>query len=229
MITVFLSIISIIISLISLISTICSRIYQKNKDNKLLKPQLFLESQKMQTVDYIGIDLEIDGYEKLKEYELLLKFTNIGETRIVDLAITLDVRKNDTFNYLLKKALEENNNNFYLEKDENGNLSYSWDRIFGMLEKTEKNLSVLESGNSFELQLPNIFSALLLGSMYSYRQGFNTTDSIIEFDMYISYKHALSKKNKYEKIKKTIPVNITLKNMIQGPHVVYDSIIFEQL
>ncbi|ELD8129097.1 hypothetical protein QJJ96_002362, partial [Staphylococcus pseudintermedius] len=126
----------------------------------------------MQTVDYIGIDWEIDGYEKLKEYELLLKFTNIGETRIVDLAITLDVRKNDTFNYLLKKALEENNNNFYLEKDENGNLSYSWDRIFGMLEKTEKNLSVLESGNSFELQLPNIFSALLLGSMYSYRQGF---------------------------------------------------------
>jgi|SRR5699024_8187601 len=229
MVTVCLSIISVIISLISLSSSIRSRIYQKNKDNMLLKPQLFLESQKKQTTDYIGINWEIESYKKLKDYKVLLKLTNIADAKIIDLSVSVNVRKNDIFDYLLEKALEEKENNIYLEKDIFGNVHYSWDKIFGMPEKTEIKLPVLEGGELFELELPEIFSALLLGSMYSYRKGFKKTDSKIEFDINISYNHAFSKKNKYVKIEKIFPVNITFENMIQGPYIVYDSIIFEQL
>ncbi|AIL59226.1 TPA: hypothetical protein L5Z22_002933 [Staphylococcus aureus] len=74
MFSICLSVISIIIAIVSLISSIRSRIYQKTKDNKLLRPQLLLEAQKKQATDYIGIDFEIEGYEKLKDYNVLLKF-----------------------------------------------------------------------------------------------------------------------------------------------------------
>ncbi|WP_262345721.1 hypothetical protein [Staphylococcus aureus] len=33
-----------------------------------------MEAQKKQATDYIGIDFEIEGYEKLKDYNVLLKF-----------------------------------------------------------------------------------------------------------------------------------------------------------
>ncbi|WP_204313812.1 hypothetical protein, partial [Raoultella planticola] len=83
----------------------------------LLRPQLFLESQNKQTVDYIGINLDIGGYEKLQEYDVLLTFINTTQVRIIDLSVSIDVRKNDTFDYLLSKALEEKENNFDIEKD----------------------------------------------------------------------------------------------------------------
>ncbi|EWR08733.1 hypothetical protein Q132_02830, partial [Staphylococcus aureus M1124] len=44
MFSICLSVISIIIAIVSLISSIRSRIYQKTKDNKLLRPQLLLEA-----------------------------------------------------------------------------------------------------------------------------------------------------------------------------------------
>ena len=78
MFSICLSVISIIIAIVSLISSIRSRIYQKTKDNKLLRPQLLLEAQKKQTTDYIGIDFEIEGYEKLKDYNVLLNFLHLG-------------------------------------------------------------------------------------------------------------------------------------------------------
>lgn len=227
--TIIISVGSLVISIFSLINSLVTRNYQKKKDSKILKPQLFLESQKKQTTDYIDIDWEIDGYEKLQEYAVFLKFINITDVKIVDLSISVDVRKDDTFDYLLQKALEETENNFYLEKDESGNDSYSWDKVLGLVEKTEERLSVLEGGGSFDLYLPSIFSALLLGSMYSNRKGFKKSDSKIEFDINISYKHGFSKKDEYVEIKKTFAVNITYEHMIQGPHVVYDSIVFEQL
>ncbi len=36
--------------------------------------------------------------------------------RIIDLSVSIDVRKNDTFDFLLSKALEEKENNFDIEK-----------------------------------------------------------------------------------------------------------------
>ena len=63
--------------------------YQRKKDNILLRPQLFLESQNKQTVDYIGIDWDIDGYEKLQEYDVLLKFINTTKVRITDLSVSI--------------------------------------------------------------------------------------------------------------------------------------------
>ena len=41
-----------------------------------------------------------------------------------------------------------------------------------MPETTNVQQSILEGGNSFEIELPGIFSALLLGAMYSYRMDF---------------------------------------------------------
>lgn len=227
--TIIISVGSLVISIFSLINSMVTRNYQTKKDSKILKPQLFLESQKKQTTDYIGIDWEIDGYEKLQEYAVFLKFINITDVKIVDLSISVDVRKDDTFDYLVQKALEETENNFDLEKDESGNNTYGWDKVLGLVEKTEERLSVLEGGDSFDLYLPSIFSALLLGSMYSYRKGFKKSDSKIEFDINISYKHGFSEKDEYVKIKKTFAVNITYEHIIQGPYVVYDSIVFEQL
>lgn len=229
MFSICLSVISIIIAIVSLVSSIRARIYQKTKDNKLLRPQLLLESQKKQTTDYIGIDFEIDGYEKLKDYNVLLKFFNNTDAKIIDLSVSVKVLRNETFFYLLDKALEEKDNNFYCETDEFGNIVYTWDKIFGMPETTNVQQSILEGGNSFEIELPGIFSALLLGAMYSYRMDFKKANSVIEFEVDISYNHALTKKNKYVKIKEIIPVTITFNNMIQGPYVLYDSFIFKQL
>lgn len=229
MITICLSIISIIIATISLISSINSRIYQKNKDNKLLRPQLLLESQRKQITDYIGIDYEVEGYKKLNEYSVYLKFFNNTDAKIIDLDVSLNVVKNKTFEFLLDKALEEKDNNFYSELDESGKISYSWDKVFGMTESTKTQHSILEGGNSFELELPVIFSGLLLGAMYSHRNGFKLTDSVIDFELNISYNHAFTKKNEYVNIRETVPVTITFDNVIQGPFVVYNSFIFKQL
>ncbi|MGT2610660.1 hypothetical protein ACVQ92_13570 [Staphylococcus aureus] len=36
-----------------------------------------------------------------------MTFINTTQVRIIDLSVSIDVRKNDTFDYLLSKALEE--------------------------------------------------------------------------------------------------------------------------
>lgn len=231
MITICLSIFSSIIALISLFSSIRARKYQKNKDNNLLKPQLLLESQKKSIIDYIGINSDIEGQKKLERYNVLLNLINITEVKIIDLFVSINVVKNDTFKYLLDKALKEKENNFYSEIDAFGKIFYSWDKVFGMPEQTEKKVSILEGGKSFELELPGIFSALLLGAMYANRKNFKKNDFEIEFDINISYNHALTKKNKYVKIKETFPVRIVFVNtdILQGPYAIYDSFIFKQL
>ncbi|MGT2398342.1 hypothetical protein ACVPOR_17005 [Staphylococcus aureus] len=50
------SCISLGISIFALGISIYTVFYQRKKDNNLLRPQLFLESQNKQTVDYIGIN-----------------------------------------------------------------------------------------------------------------------------------------------------------------------------
>ncbi|MGV1143075.1 hypothetical protein ACV56Z_00105 [Staphylococcus aureus] len=47
------------------------------------------------------------------------------------------MRKNDTFDYLLSKALEEKENNFDIETNMFGNDTYGWDKVFG-LEKQQR-------------------------------------------------------------------------------------------
>ncbi|CAC6063918.1 hypothetical protein [Staphylococcus aureus] len=122
------------------------------------------------------------------------QFFNNTDAKIIDLSVSVNVLKNETFYYLLDKALEEKDNNFYCETDKSGNIFYTWDKVFGMPETTNVQQSILEGGNSFEIELPGIFSALLLGAMYSYRMDFKKTNSVIEFEVDISYNHALTKK-----------------------------------
>ncbi|HCY5929552.1 TPA: hypothetical protein O1Z59_002646 [Staphylococcus aureus] len=221
--------ISLGISIFALGISIYTVFYQRKKDNNLLRPQLFLESQNKQTVDYIGINLDIGGYEKLQEYDVLLTFINTTQVRIIDLSVSIDVRKNDTFDYLLSKALEEKENNFDIEKDMFGNDTYGWDKVFGLEETTKEKISVLDGGDSFELRLPSIFSALLLGAMYLNRNDFTESNFTIDFDVKILYNHDFANKGKYVCINKTVSVNITYERAIQGPWVVYDSIIFDKL
>ncbi|UXU63324.1 hypothetical protein [Staphylococcus agnetis] len=221
--------ISLLISIISLSVSLYTVFYQKKKDNNLLKPQLYLEPQKKLTVDYIGTGLNIGSYEKLQEYDVLLKFINTSQAKIVDLSVSIDVQRNENFQFLLNKALEEKENNFEIEKDIYGNDTYGWDKLFGLDETTKEEIAVLDGGDSFELKLPSIFAALLLGSMYLNRNEFKKSDFTIDFDIKILYTHAFSNKNKYVGINKTIPVNITYERAIQGPRVVYDSIIFDKL
>ncbi|KAF3301358.1 hypothetical protein FPV21_03480 [Carnobacterium sp. PL12RED10] len=221
--------ISFVISIIALGVSIYNVFYQRKKDNNLLKPQLFLESQNKQTLDYIGIDLDIGSYEKLQEYDVLLKFINTTQVRIIDLSVSIDVRKNDTFYFLLSKALEEKENNFDIEKDMFGNDIYGWDKVLGLQETTKEKISVLDGGDSFELKLPNIFAALLLGAMYLNRNGFKESNFTIDFDIKILYNHDFVNKDKYVCVDKTVSVNITYERAIQGPWVIYDSIIFDKL
>lgn len=219
---------SLVISVISLVSSIRTKKYQKKKDDKLLKPQLFLESKRKQTVDYIGIDWEFDDhYEKFKEYGISMIFTNITDAKILDLFISIDVKKTETFDFLLSSSLEEKEGHIYLEKDIDDNDIYTWEKVFGVSEKKERKIDILNGGESFEIDLPAIYIALLMGAMFSYREGINQSDSEIEFDINISYKHVFS--DEYIKIKKPLIVNITYENAIQGPYIVYDSIIFNQL
>ncbi|WP_245339037.1 hypothetical protein [Staphylococcus sp. GDX8P65P] len=221
--------ISLGISIFALGVSIYTVFYQRKKDNNLLRPQLFLESQNKQTIDYIGIDWDIEGYEKLQEYNVLLKFINTTKVRITDLSVSIDVRKNDTFEFLLSKALEEKENNFDIEKDMFGNDIYSWDKVFGLEETTKEKISVLDGGDSFELRLPSIFSALLLGAMYLNRNDFTESNFTIDFDIKILYNHDFANKGKYVYLNKTVSVNITYERAIQGPWVVYDSITFDKL
>ncbi|MGU3219040.1 hypothetical protein ACVXZ0_18305 [Staphylococcus aureus] len=86
--------------------------FYQRKNRESFKTSTFLESQNKQTVDYIGINLDIGGYEKLQEYDVLLTFINTTQVRIIDLSVSIDVRKNDTFDYLLSKALEEKRKQF---------------------------------------------------------------------------------------------------------------------
>ncbi|MGT2398323.1 hypothetical protein ACVPOR_16830 [Staphylococcus aureus] len=67
-------------------------VFVRKKDNNLLRTSTFLESQNKQTVDYIGINLDIGGYEKLQEYDVLLTFINTTQVRIIDLSVSIDVR-----------------------------------------------------------------------------------------------------------------------------------------
>ncbi|HFF1088172.1 TPA: hypothetical protein ACF9H5_002783 [Staphylococcus aureus] len=194
--------ISLGISIFALGISMYTVFYQRKKDNILLRPQLFLESQNKQTVDYIGIDWDIDGYEKLQEYDVLLKFINTTKVRITDLSVSIDVRKNDT---------------------------YGWDKVFGLEETTKEKISVLDGGDSFELRLPNIFSALLLGAMYINRNDFTESNFTIDFDIKILYNHDFANKGKYVCINETVSVNITYERALQGPWVVYDSITFDKL
>ncbi|CAC8533630.1 TPA: hypothetical protein O0031_002241 [Staphylococcus aureus] len=194
--------ISLGISIFALGISIYTVFYQRKKDNNLLRPQLFLESQNKQTVDYIGINLDIGGYEKLQEYDVLLTFINTTQVRIIDLSVSIDVRKNDT---------------------------YGWDKVFGLEETTKEKISVLDGGDSFELRLPSIFSALLLGAMYLNRNDFTESNFTIDFDVKILYNHDFANKGKYVCVNKTVSVNITYERAIQGPWVVYDSIIFDKL
>lgn len=221
--------ISLGISILALGVSIYTVFYQRKKDNNLLRPQLFLESQNKQTVDYIGIDRDIEGYEKLQEYDVLLKFINTTKVRITDLSVSIDVRKNDTFEFLLSKALEEKENNFDIEKDTFGNDTYGWDKVFVLQETTKEKISVLDGGDSFELRLPNIFAALLLGAMYLNRNGFKESNFTIDFDIKILYNHDFVNKDKCVRLDKTVSVNITYERAIQGPWVVYDSITFDKL
>lgn len=221
--------ISFVMSIIALGVSIYNVFYQRKKDNNLLRPQLFLESQNKQTTDYIGIDSDIESYEKLQEYDVLLKFINTTQVRIIDLSVSIDVRKNDTFDLLLSKALEEKENNFDIEKDIFGNDIYGLDKVFGLEETTREKISVLDGGDSFELRLPSIFAALLLGAMYLKRNGFKESNFTIDFDIKILYNHDFVNKDKYVCVDKTVSVNITDERERQGPRVVYDSIIFDKL
>lgn len=217
----FIAVCSFLVSLFSVYSSQKTKKYQKELDNKILKPQLFMKSVQKQIFDYEIICNPNDHSDIFKDYIIDLYFLNVTDAKLLDLVVSIEVQENNVFSYLLKKSLEENNYIF----DDNGH--YSWNEIFPLSKRIEEKKDIFY-GDELQVSLPSIFTAVLCGYMYLHRNEDVSTDVLIPFKLNISYKHAFS--NNYIKIQKIFKVKIKYSNStLQGPLILCDSIIFKKL
>ncbi|MBQ5153295.1 hypothetical protein D6861_010405 [Macrococcoides caseolyticum] len=217
----FIAVCSFLVSLFSVYSSQKTKRYQKELDDKILKPQLFMKSIEKQILDYEITFNQNDHSDIFFDYIINLDFFNLTDAKILDLVVSLEIQENNTCSYFIKKSLEENKYIF----DDNGD--YSWNRIFPLSKRIEEKKDIFY-GEELKISLPSIFTAVLCGYMYVNRNENIKLDVLIPFNLNISYKHAFS--NKYIKIKKSFNIKVEYLNpILQGPYILCDSIIFKKL
>lgn len=196
----------------------------KKKDEVFLVPRLFIHKF---NENYL-YNVKPDEHFKFSDEEYLsdkyhLTFTNISNSKLYDLSINIQIEEDDNVNKFINYIDNNESNYFFLEKDENGNESYSFEKVLGVKYETDFHKNILSSEGEINVTLPSSIWMIIDGYNIHMTKYMNNLDpnlspkeaahkvkiesSIkIYLKLNISYTHSLTKKNII--INKKVPIHI---------------------
>lgn len=158
----------------------------------------------------------------VKEQESKLCFINIGDRKIVDLNIKIEVEQNKSFYELYDyvKSLDKN----YIEWNEEG---YMLGGVLGLEDPEKLRVDVLDGNNEIQVNMPGYFHLLLTSFNLLNQQENNEIKNIsINIGIDISYNHVFN--NEKVLLNETVPIKLTFTEIASNVLIEWESILLDK-
>ena len=155
------------------------------------------------------------------------------------MSINIQIEEDYNVNKFIKYIDNNESNYFFLEKDENGKESYSFEKVLGVKYETDFHKNILSSEEEININLPSFIWMIIDGynmHMTKYIKNLDPSLSLKETErktkiessiniylkLNISYTHSLTKKNII--INKKVPVHLEYSFPLANTRVCWNAL-----
>lgn len=200
-------------ALASAITAILTYLSNKKKDINFLVPRLFLHKFNKNYLYNVTPDEHVRfSSEEYLSDKYHLTFTNISNSKLYDLNVNIQIEEDSNVNKFINYIDNNESYYFFLEKDENGEESYSFEKVLGVEYETDFHKNILSSEGEINITLPS-FIWMIIDGYNIYMKNFidrlnpslsteekankvkNESSIKLNLKLNISYTHSLTKKN----------------------------------